>query len=425
MALSPNPHFPLRPFELFVGLRYTRAKRRTHFISFISFISVVGIALGIWALISVMSVMNGFEKEIRARILGAAAHIQVVGAGDKGIANWEELARAVKQHPEVVAAAPFAAAQGLLSTGTAVRGVFVRGVIPELEDQVAEFGQHMRAGRLASLRPGEFGIAIGINIARALELRVGDKVTLIAPQGQVTPAGLMPRLKQFTVAGIFAMDHNEFDSALALINLQDAQVLYRMDGAVSGLRLKVKDLDRAPQVARELAKAAPSGIYFADWTQQNVNYFRAIQIEKRMMFIILTLIIAVAAFNLVSTLVMVVTDKHPDIAILRTLGASPASIMQIFVVQGVIIGMVGTGVGVVAGILTALNIDVVVPAIERMFHFQILSREVYYISELPSDLHWFEVVWTAMMSLFLSFLATIYPSWRAARVNPAEALRYE
>jgi lipoprotein-releasing system permease protein len=221
------------------------------------------------------------------------------------------------------------------------------------------------------------------------------------------------------------MDHNEFDSALALVNLRDAQVLYRMDSAVSGLRLKVKDLDRAPQVARELAKVVPTGIYLTDWTQQNVNYFRAIQIEKRMMFIILTLIIAVAAFNLVSTLVMVVTDKHPDIAILRTLGASPASIMQIFVVQGVIIGMVGTVVGVLAGIFTALNIDVVVPAIERLFHFQILSREVYYISELPSDLHWFDVAWTAVMSLFLSFVATIYPSWRAARVNPAEALRYE
>jgi lipoprotein-releasing system permease protein len=264
-----------------------------------------------------------------------------------------------------------------------------------------------------------------VGVARALRLNVGDRVTLISPQGQVTPAGLMPRLKQFTVVGVFSMDHNEYDSALALVHMQDAQVLYRMDAAVSGIRLKVKDIDRAPAVTRELARLATPDILLSDWTQQNVNYFRAIQIEKRMMFIILTLIIAVAAFNLVSTLVMVVTDKHPDIAILRTLGASPGSIMKIFMVQGVIIGMVGTVLGVATGIVTAFNIDVVVPFIERLFHFQILSREVYYISELPSDLHWIDVIWTAVISLALSFVATLYPSWRAARVNPAEALRYE
>jgi lipoprotein-releasing system permease protein len=250
-------------------------------------------------------------------------------------------------------------------------------------------------------------------------------VTLISPQGQVTPAGLMPRLKQFTVVGIFGLDHNEFDSALALIHMQDAQVLYRMGDAVSGIRLRIKDLDRAPAVSRELARKVSQDVYLSDWTQQNVNYFRAIQIEKRMMFIILTLIIAVAAFNLVSTLVMVVTDKLPDIAILRTLGASPASIMKIFMVQGVVIGTFGTVLGVAAGVLTALNIDVIVPAIERAFHFQILSREVYYISELPSDLHGVDVAFTAVMSLVLSFVATLYPSWRAARVNPAEALRYD
>ncbi len=424
MRFSSAAPFPLRPYELYVGLRYTRAKRRTHFISFISFISIIGIALGIWALISVMSVMNGFEKEIRARILGAAAHIQIVG-GEGGIADWQGLAAEVKRHPEVLAAAPFVNAQGLLSTGDTVRGVFVRGIVPELEDTVAEFGSHMKSGKLENLRPGEFGIALGIGVARALRLNVGDRVTLISPQGQVTPAGLMPRLKQFTVAGIFSMDHNEFDSALALVNMRDAQVLYRMDSAVSGIRLKVKDIDRAPAVTRELAKLVTPDVYLTDWTQQNVNYFRAIQIEKRMMFIILTLIIAVAAFNLVSTLVMVVTDKHPDIAILRTLGAAPGSIMKIFMVQGVVIGLVGTVLGVATGIVTALNIDVVVPAIERIFNFQILSREVYYITELPSDLHWFDVLWTAVISLVLSFVATLYPSWRAARVNPAEALRYE
>jgi lipoprotein-releasing system permease protein len=306
-----------------------------------------------------------------------------------------------------------------------VRGVFVRGVDPALEDKVADFGKAMKSGKLGDLRPGEFGIVLGQNLARALKLLVGDRVTLISPQGQVTPAGLMPRLKQFTVVGIFGLDHNEYDSALALVNLKDAQVLYRMDEAVSGIRLRIKDLDRAPQVTRELAPMVSNEVYLSDWTQQNVNYFRAIQIEKRMMFIILTLIIAVAAFNLVSTLVMVVTDKHPDIAILRTLGASPASIMKIFMVQGVIIGGVGTLIGVVAGVVTALNIDTIVPAIERLFHFQILARDVYYISELPSDLHLFDVAWTAVMSLVLAFIATLYPSWRAARVNPAEALRYE
>jgi lipoprotein-releasing system permease protein len=414
----------LRPFELFVGLRYTRAKRRTHFISFISFISIAGIALGIWALISVMSVMNGFEKEIRARILGAAAHIQITGR-EGGIANWEQLEAQVKKHPEVVATAPFVNAQGLLSTGSTVRGVFIRGVDPELENTVADFGANMKYGKLTDLRPGEYGIALGIGVAHALRLNVGDRVTLISPQGQVTPAGLMPRLKQFTVVGIFSMDHAEFDSALALINIRDAQVLYRMDSAVSGIRLKLKDLDRAPQVARELAKQVTSDVLISDWTQQNVNYFRAVQIEKRMMFIILTLIIAVAAFNLVSTLVMVVTDKHPDIAILRTLGASPGSIMKIFMVQGVVIGLVGTLLGVVFGVVSALNITVIVPAVEHALNFQILSREVYYISELPSELSWRDVWSVAAVSLGLAFVATLYPSWRAARVNPAEALRYE
>jgi lipoprotein-releasing system permease protein len=283
----------------------------------------------------------------------------------------------------------------------------------------------MRSGSLADLKPGGFGIVIGIGIARALGLRVGDRVTLISPQGQVTPAGLMPRLKQFTVVGIFSLDHNEFDSALALARMEDAQVLYRLDGAVSGVRLKVRDVDRAPRVARDLAAVVPPDAYLSDWTQQNVNYFRAIQIEKRMMFIILTLIIAVAAFNLVSTLVMVVTDKHPDIAILRTLGASPSSIMKVFVVQGAVIGLIGTVVGVTLGLLAAFNVDTVVPFVERTFHFEILSREVYYISELPSDVHWSDVWTVAGMSLLLAFVATIYPSWRASRVNPAEALRYE
>jgi lipoprotein-releasing system permease protein len=414
----------LQPFELFVGLRYTRAKRRNHFISFISLVSMLGIALGIAALVTVMSVMNGFEREIRSRILGVAAHVQVL-AVDGALADWRKVMEETKRNPQVSAAAPFVAAQGLLSSGAQVRGVFVRGVVPELEDQVADLGAHMRSGRLADLQPGEFSIMLGADLARALRVQRGDRVTLIAPQGQVTPAGLVPRLKQFRVAGIFSVGHYEYDSGLALVRMEDAQALYRMGDAASGVRLKLANLYEAPRVARELAKSVGADAYVTDWTQQNANYFRAIQIEKRMMFIILTLIIAVAAFNLVSTLVMVVTDKHPDIAILRTLGASPASIMKVFMVQGTLIGVIGTALGVVLGVVLSLNIDVVVPAIERAFDFQILSREVYYISELPSQLVWRDVWTVAAVALGLAFAATIYPSWRAARVNPAEALRYE
>jgi lipoprotein-releasing system permease protein len=414
----------LQPFELFVGLRYTRAKRRNHFISFISLVSMLGIALGIAALVTVMSVMNGFEREIRSRILGVAAHVQVL-AVDGALADWPGVMAEARRNPQVSAAAPFVAAQGLLSSGAQVRGVFVRGIVPEMEDQVADLGAHMRSGRLADLQPGEFSIMLGADLARALRVQRGDRVTLVAPQGQVTPAGLVPRLKQFRVAGIFSVGHYEYDSGLALVRMEDAQALYRMGEAASGVRLKLANLYEAPRVAREIAKSVGTDAYVTDWTQQNANYFRAIQIEKRMMFIILTLIIAVAAFNLVSTLVMVVTDKHPDIAILRTLGASPASIMKVFMVQGTLIGVIGTALGVVLGVVLSLNIDVVVPAVERAFDFQILSREVYYISELPSQLVWRDVWTVAAVALGLAFAATIYPSWRAARVNPAEALRYE
>ncbi|HEX5628907.1 MAG TPA: lipoprotein-releasing ABC transporter permease subunit, partial [Usitatibacteraceae bacterium] len=402
----------MQPFELFVGLRYTRAKRRNHFISFISLVSMLGIALGIAALVTVMSVMNGFEREIRSRILGVAAHVQVL-AVDGALADWPGVMAEARRNPQVSAAAPFVAAQGLLSSGAQVRGVFVRGIVPEMEDQVADLGAHMRSGRLADLQPGEFSIMLGADLARALRVQRGDRVTLVAPQGQVTPAGLVPRLKQFRVAGIFSVGHYEYDSGLALVRMEDAQALYRMGQAASGVRLKLANLYEAPRVAREIAKSVGTDAYVTDWTQQNANYFRAIQIEKRMMFIILTLIIAVAAFNLVSTLVMVVTDKHPDIAILRTLGASPASIMKVFMVQGTLIGVIGTALGVVLGVVLSLNIDVVVPAIERAFDFQILSREVYYISELPSQLVWRDVWTVAAVALGLSFAATIYPSWRA------------
>jgi lipoprotein-releasing system permease protein len=414
----------VRPFELFVGLRYTRAKRRNHFISVISLISMLGIGLGVAALIVVLSVMNGFQKEIRNRILGAASHIEIRGAGDS-LAEWNKVIDEAKTNQEVVAAAPYVMAQGMLSYDQVVQGALIRGVLPEREREVAEIGQHMVSGRLEDLKAGEFGVVLGSELARALHARRGEKIVLIAPQGQVTAAGIVPRLKQFKVVGVFELGMFEYDSGLALIHLQDAQKLYRLDDKVSGVRVKLKDLFRAPQVARDLARILTVDTYVSDWTKQHANYFRALEIEKRMLFIILSLIVAVAAFNIVSTLVMAVTDKQPDIAILRTLGASPRSIMKIFMVQGSLIGLIGTLIGVVGGVALALNIDVVVPFIEQAFGVRFLSKEVYYISDLPSDLQIRDVVTIGSVSLVLGLIATLYPSYRASRVNPAEALRYE
>ena len=411
-------------YELLVGLRYTRAERRNHFISFISLTSMLGIALGVAALIVVLSVMNGFQKEVRARILGVVSHVQITGV-DNRLADWQAVARESAEHPQVAAAAPFVNAQGMLVFGAGVRGALVRGIVPELEQKVAEIGLHMIAGKLESLVPGGFGIVLGSELARALGARAGDKVTLIAPQGLVTPAGILPRLKQFTVVGIFEVGYFEYDSGLALIHLEDAQKLYGMEDRASGVRLKLHDLFQSREVARDLMARLRGDLYVSDWTRSHANYFRAVQIEKTMMFIILLLIVAVAAFNIVSTLVMAVTDKQPDIAILRTLGASPGGIMKIFIVQGALIGAIGTLIGVAGGIALALNIDVVVPFLERLLNVQFLSREVYYITDLPSDLQASDVVAIALVSLALSLLATLYPSWRAARVNPAEALRYE
>jgi lipoprotein-releasing system permease protein len=411
-------------YELLVGLRYTRAKRRNHFISFISLTSMLGIALGVAALIVVLSVMNGFQKEVRTRILGVVSHVQITGA-DNRLADWQAVARQSAEQPQVAAAAPFVNAQGMLVFGASVRGVLVRGIVPQLEEKVAEIGLHMMAGKLESLVPGEFGIVLGSELARALGAGTGDKVTLIAPQGLVTPAGVLPRLKQFTVVGIFEVGMFEYDSGLALIHLEDAQKLYGMGESASGVRLKLHDLFQSREVTRDLITRLRGDLYVSDWTRSHANYFRAVQIEKTMMFIILLLIVAVAAFNIVSTLVMAVTDKQPDIAILRTLGASPGGIMKIFIVQGALIGAIGTLIGVAGGVALALNIDVVVPFLERLLNVQFLSREVYYITDLPSDLQSSDVVAIALVSLALSFFATLYPSWRAARVNPAEALRYE
>jgi len=411
-------------YELLVGLRYTRARRRNRFIGVNSLVSMIGIAVGVWALIVVLSVMNGFQKEVRTRILGVASHVQLSGDGNR-LADWPAVAKLAAQHPRVLATAPYVNAQAMLTAGQAVRGAIVRGILPQEEERVADLGRHMRAGSLDLLRPGEFKVILGADLARALGLLPGDKVAVIAPQGLVTPAGVIPRLKQFTVAGIFEAGIADADSALALVNLRDAQTLYQMGEAVSGVRLKLDDLFAARGVARELLAQLPPNVYATDWTRSHANFFRAVEIEKRVMFIILALIILVAAINIVSTLVVAVTDKQADIAILRTLGAAPASVMQIFVVQGMVIGVVGTAIGIAFGIITALNIDVIVPAIESAFQIKFLSKDVYLIPDLPSDLQAGDVTAVTLMALALSFLATLYPSWRASQLNPAEALRYE
>jgi lipoprotein-releasing system permease protein len=414
----------LLPFELLVGLRYTHAKRRNHFISFISIVSMAGIALGVMALIVVLSVMNGFQEELRARILGVAAHLEISGPGDR-LADWRGVLAQAQRNREVMSGAPYVNAQGMLANGDMVRGAIIRGVLPDLENRVADFAQYMKAGNLADLKPGEFGIIVGGELARALNVYPGDKLVLLAPQGNITPAGVMPRIKQFTVTGIFEAGMFEYDSGLALIHLQDAQKLLRLGEEVSGVRLKLAELFRAPFVTRELAQSLSGNYYLTDWTQSHANFFRAVAIEKRMMFLILLLIVAVAAFNIVSTLVMAVTDKQSDIAILRTLGARPGSIMAIFIVQGAFIGVFGAVLGVAGGVLLALNLETVVPFIERLAGMDLFPADVYYINELPSKLVWSDVGIIGGISLLISLVATLYPSWRASRINPAEALRYE
>jgi lipoprotein-releasing system permease protein len=385
---------------------------------------MIGIAVGVWALIVVLSVMNGFQKEVRARILGVASHVTISGAGNR-LADWRSVAELAARHPRVQASAPFVQAQAMLAAGQAVRGALVRGIDPAQEERVADIGQHMRLGALEDLRPGEFELVLGVDLARGLGVIPGDKVALVAPQGLVTPAGVIPRLKQFTVIGIFEAGIADADAGLALVHIRDAQTLYQMGEAVTGVRLRLDDLFAARSVARELLVALPPDVHASDWTRTHANFFRAVEIEKRVMFIILALIILVAAINIVSTLVVAVTDKQADIAILRTLGAAPGSVMQIFIVQGMVIGLAGTLIGTLAGIVTALNIDVIVPAIENAFNIKFLSKDVYLIPELPSDLQAGDVSAVALMAMALSFAATLYPSWRASRVNPAEALRYE
>ena len=414
------------PYEWQIGWRYTRAGKRSTgngFISFIAVISMAGIGLGVAALIIVLSVMNGFQREVRDRMLSVLAHVEIYSPTGS-MPDWQKTATEALRNREVVAAAPYIDAQALLTRGETVSGVALRGVEPNAEAKVEDIAKEMKAGQLTDLKPGGFGIVLGQELAVALDVTLGDKVTLVAPEGTMTPAGVLPRLKQFTVVGIFSSGHYEYDSGLALIDIEDAQALFRRP-APSGVRLKLTDMERAPQVAYDLSRTLSGDLYIRDWTRQNKTWFSAVQIEKRMMFIILTLIIAVAAFNLVSSLVMTVTDKQPDIAILRTLGAGRRSIMKIFFVQGVTIGFIGTAFGVIFGSLVAYYIPVIVPAIEHVFQVQFLPPSVYFISELPSQLEPGDVVRIGLIAFVMSALATLYPSWRAARVKPAEALRYE
>ncbi len=419
-------HHPMNlPYELSLGWRYTRAGRATRrngFISFISGVSMLGIALGVAALIIVLSVMNGFQKEVRDRMLGVLAHVEVFAPGGAALPDVALTLKEAKSNPQVVGAAPFIAAQGLLARGEDMKGALVRGVDPALEGEVTDlFAESPVLNRLV---PGQFGIVLGLDLARNLGVIEGDSVTLIAPSGQVTPAGVVPRLKQMTVVGTFNSGHYEYDAGLALLHQDDAARIFRLEGP-TGIRLKLKDLHQAREVAQQLVGTLSGDLFVRDWTRQNRTWFAAVQLEKRMMFIILTLIVAVAAFNLVSTLVMTVTDKRADIAILRTLGASPRSIMGIFVVQGAMVGVIGTFSGLALGLLVAFNIDVIVPALEHALGASFLPRDVYLISRMPSDPQQADIVPIAVISLVLAFVATLYPSWRASRVNPAEALRYE
>ncbi len=413
-----------KPFELFIGLRYTRARRRNHFISFISLTSMIGVALGVAALIVVLSVMNGFEQELRARILGMTAHVMLSGF-DGNLDDWTAARQQSLRIPRVQGAAPYVEGEAMLRNGRAITGALLRGVVPSLEPTVSEVGSHMLAGSLKDLQPGAYGVILGSALARELNVQVGDPVDAMVPQATVSPAGIMPRMRRFHVVGIFEVGMYEYDRSQALIQIEDAQRLYRMGTSVSGLRLKIDDIFAAPVVAQQVARTLRGGYFVSDWTQHHASFFKAVRTEKTVMFVILTLIVAVAAFNIVSTLVMVVNDKRGDIAILRTLGASPYSIMAVFMVQGALIGIVGTLIGVVSGVLLALNVETVVPFIERLSGMHFMAPDVYYISELPSQLHWQDVVRIAVVALLLSFLSTLYPARRAAATDPAEALRYE
>lgn len=413
-----------KPLSVYIGTRYTRAKRRNHFISFISLTSMLGVALGVMALITVLSVMNGFEKELKQRILGMTSHAFVTGSNGS-LENWNELEHLVTQNPHVLNTAPFVEGQAMLSQGSRVRGSMVRGIDPALEPKVSTVSDKIIEGSYDSIQPGSFGIILGKDLARAMGVSVGSKITLITPHVTPTPAGVMPRLKRLNVTGIFEIGMYEYDSTLAIMNIEDAAKLFRIPGKVTGLRLQLDDVYQAPQITRELLFSLPAGYRAADWTFQHQNFFTALKTEKTVMFVILMLIVAVAAFNIVSTLIMMVTDKQADIAILRTLGMTPKQIMGIFMVQGTLIGLFGTILGVISGVALALNLPALIAQLETLIGYQFLPADVYYISDLPSDLHWNDVTIIGISAFILSILATLYPSWKAAQTRPAEALRYD
>ena len=411
-------------YELFAGLRYTRAKRSNRVISFITAVAIVCIAIGVMALITVLSVMNGFEREMRDRILSMASHAIIYRPGE-GIEDWQKLSGLARQNPKVEATAPYIEGEAMLREGGDLSGTLLRGIDPAAEQTVSEIGQHMQTGKLEDLKPGEFDIVLGVELAQQLGVDVGDKLDLMIPLASVTPAGILPRFRRFNVVGIFQVGMYEFDRGLVLINIQDAAALYRMGDHVTGVRLKLHDLYEAPVVARQIAQQLPQLVYISDWTRQHANFFRAVATEKTVMFLILSLIVLVAVINIVSTLSMVVQEKQADIAILRTMGATPRSIMAIFTVQGSVIGFVGTFVGVTLGVLLSLNVTTLVPLLQAVTGHQFLDPSIYYISDLPSDLEVSDVIKISALSLALGLLSTLYPAWRASRVLPAEALRYE
>jgi lipoprotein-releasing system permease protein len=411
-----------RPLELFIGLRYTRAKRRNHFISFISLVSMLGIAVGVTALITVISVMNGFERQLTDRILGMVADATISGVGES-VHDWQGAVKQAYANPHVRGAAPYVEKVALLQ-GRRVTGGVIRGVLPDEEDTVSDIGRKMTRGKLAALTPGSYGIVLGDELAMQLGVTVGDKVTVYTPDVNVTPIGALPRFKRCSVVGIFSVGFQEYDDGMAVMNMTDAERLFQLDGP-TGIRLKLDDKFRAWEIGDALARKLGQFYRVQDWREGHANFFSAVSMEKKVMFIILSLIVAVAAFNLVSTLVMLVQDKQADIAILRTLGISPRSVMGVFMVQGTIVGSVGIALGALGGVLLATNLPALVKWVEHVFHVEFLSPDIYYISEVPSDMHWSDVGWIAAVAFVFCLFATIYPAWRAARTQPAAALRYE
>lgn len=413
------------PAALFIGLRYTRAKRRNHFISFISLVSMLGIAIGIAVLITVLSVMNGFDREIQKRVFSMVSPITVSSATGY-VANWQSLQESMQDFPYITASAPFATGEILLNYSGAVQPALVTGILPDEEKKVSELGKKIVSGDLNALKAGQFGIVLGENLANRLEANIGDKITVVTTQVSLSPAGVLPRFKRFTVVGIFRAGTGfGFDVGLGFIHLTDAQRLLGLGDNVTGLHLNVKDVYAAPQLSRQLMAELSPSASITTWADQFGEFFHAVQLEKTMMFLILLLIIAVAAFNLVSTLIMVVSEKEPDIAILRTFGATPRTIMAIFIVQGGIVGLLGTALGVIGGVTLALNVTAIVNWIEHVFHVQFLSSNVYFVNYLPSVIEWPDVIKISLVALLLSLLATLYPAWRASKMDPVESLRYE